>query len=309
MPDYHSTFKRGEKVRIKDSQYLEEFQKTWGYHHNISDDQIKQGGKPDTVNSIEYYHGGEVLIGLENVPGVWHEELLEEWTPRTIHFVPASQYYDIHPESEELLSWIIVQGKKGETYRVRPEYAETAEMMREVAKMRTKEGFEFRYRLPPITDEKWLENKLPQSLRREYNATVAVLVVSIATIFLIVFFVYGTSLSLLIMFVLIGALVLVRVGTSWSIHGIRLSKTGFRVRYRYQKSEDFFPWNLVRRIETRWKLSSNVIRYTYVNRITDRDGRNMVRKRMAMSDDLLQAFRNYSRTMNPNMEWIHVKPK
>ncbi|MCJ2669649.1 MAG: hypothetical protein LN416_03955 [Candidatus Thermoplasmatota archaeon] len=150
MPDYHSTFREGEKVRIRDRDYLRRFQKEWKFHHNVTDSQIEYGGNLDIVKQCGYYHGGDVLIELKNAPGVWHEMLLEEALPEGEKFVPASDHYDVSLEGKDPDSWIVVRGKNGKEHRVEAEWfggSLEVKAMKDVARLRTKEGFESRYGL------------------------------------------------------------------------------------------------------------------------------------------------------------------
>jgi len=74
---YQERFPIGSNVRIKKGQYLEEFRRTWKYHHPISVEQVAYGGQQDCVTKIGFYHGGDILYNLDKAPGIWHEQLLE----------------------------------------------------------------------------------------------------------------------------------------------------------------------------------------------------------------------------------------
>ena len=56
---------------------LEEFLRTWKFHHKLQAEQLSYGGRIVKVRSSAMYHGGDVLYELEGVPGVWHEQLLQ----------------------------------------------------------------------------------------------------------------------------------------------------------------------------------------------------------------------------------------
>jgi len=73
---YDAKFNVGEIVRIKSREDLELFQKTWKYHHPLSDEQLKYGGMTGSVKEVGFYHGGDALYDLEAIPGLWHEECL-----------------------------------------------------------------------------------------------------------------------------------------------------------------------------------------------------------------------------------------
>jgi hypothetical protein len=145
MPEYHEAFRVGEKIRIKSKEYLLNFKKSWKYHNNITNDQIEYGGQEVYVDRIGAYHGGNLLYELKDVPGVWHEQLLEENIPKEDKFIPASEYYKIGVREDK----IIITGKNGKEYRLKPEWGgvkHCVEAMRRVSTFRTKEGFESRYR-------------------------------------------------------------------------------------------------------------------------------------------------------------------
>jgi hypothetical protein len=73
---YNAEFPLGTKVRIANRAFLEEFKRTWAYHHPLQPDQLDHAGAIAEVEKIGYYHGGDELYWLAGVPGVWHEECL-----------------------------------------------------------------------------------------------------------------------------------------------------------------------------------------------------------------------------------------
>jgi hypothetical protein len=77
MPPYRELFPHGTPVRIKRREALLEFQRSWRFHHPLTDDMIAQAGSQGTVSDVSFYHGGDVLYGLEGIPGTWHEICLE----------------------------------------------------------------------------------------------------------------------------------------------------------------------------------------------------------------------------------------
>ena len=68
------------RVRIVPRPALEEFGRTWKYHHSLSPEQLEYGGMIATVRSVGTYHGGDILYELANTPGFWHEQLLQPLT-------------------------------------------------------------------------------------------------------------------------------------------------------------------------------------------------------------------------------------
>jgi len=79
QPPYHdpAKFKNGASVRIVSRPQLEEFLRTWKYHHKLQESQLAYAGRLSKVTSSGMYHGGDVVYQLEGVPGTWHEQVLE----------------------------------------------------------------------------------------------------------------------------------------------------------------------------------------------------------------------------------------
>jgi hypothetical protein len=77
VPPYQQQFSVGSRVRVRARLFLEQFQREWKYHHPISAEQIDAAGRTDTVRSVGFYHGGDVLYQLSEIPGTWHEVCLE----------------------------------------------------------------------------------------------------------------------------------------------------------------------------------------------------------------------------------------
>lgn len=149
MPEYHSAFEPGDIIRVKNETYLLNFQKTWKYHHNISDEQIKYANRKDKVKKVYYYHGGDPLYELVNAPGVWHEQLIEDYIPEDRKFVPAINYYEIKPYKRK----VIVIDKNGKRFKISPEFGDAenaAKDMEEIARIRSKDGFEKRYKMKSL---------------------------------------------------------------------------------------------------------------------------------------------------------------
>jgi hypothetical protein len=73
---YTATFQVGSAVRIRDRDVLERFQRDWKYHNPLRDEQLAHAGQVAEVARVGFYHGGDPLYALVNVPGVWHEACL-----------------------------------------------------------------------------------------------------------------------------------------------------------------------------------------------------------------------------------------
>ena len=73
MPPYKPDFLKGTVVRVVDRPLLEEFYRTWRYHHKLTAERLEFAGSSARVVSIGAYHGGDILYTLEDIPGIWHE--------------------------------------------------------------------------------------------------------------------------------------------------------------------------------------------------------------------------------------------
>jgi hypothetical protein len=73
---YKAKYDDGTRVRIADLATLEEFRRTWKYHHALQPEQLAYAGRDAEVERTGFYHGGDVLVWLKDIPGVWHEVLV-----------------------------------------------------------------------------------------------------------------------------------------------------------------------------------------------------------------------------------------
>jgi hypothetical protein len=76
MPAYDPQFRVGARVRTISADELRAFQTGWQLHHPLTAEQMAFGDVESVVAEIGYYHGGDVLYHLKDVPGVWHEQCL-----------------------------------------------------------------------------------------------------------------------------------------------------------------------------------------------------------------------------------------
>ena len=74
---YREDFPAGTKVRIRNVEFLENFRRTWRLHHPINAEQVCFAGRVSIVEGVSFYHGGDELYTLKDVPGIWHQRLLE----------------------------------------------------------------------------------------------------------------------------------------------------------------------------------------------------------------------------------------
>ena len=74
---YNEEFPIGSVVRIIEKNKLEQFIKNWKYHHPLQPEQLEFAGQIAKVRKVGFYHGGDELYTLEDIPGLWHEQCLE----------------------------------------------------------------------------------------------------------------------------------------------------------------------------------------------------------------------------------------
>ena len=77
---YESALVAGTLVRIADRATLAKFMVSWRFHNPLKPEQLEFADKPARVAQVGYYHGGDALYTLEDVPGVWHEVCLTQAT-------------------------------------------------------------------------------------------------------------------------------------------------------------------------------------------------------------------------------------
>jgi hypothetical protein len=73
---YKEAFPAGAKVRVADRQFLELFLKEWKYHHKLTHDHLQYADHESIVKGVAFYHGGDPVYTLEDVPGLWLEQCL-----------------------------------------------------------------------------------------------------------------------------------------------------------------------------------------------------------------------------------------
>ena len=73
MALYKEDFPKGAKVRIKGRDFLESFRDP------LQSEQVGYSDRVTEVESVGFYHGGDVLYTLRSVPGIWHEQCLANY--------------------------------------------------------------------------------------------------------------------------------------------------------------------------------------------------------------------------------------
>ena len=76
MTPYSELFPAGSPVQVGRHGELVEFSRTWKGHHPLSEQQLACAGCRTTVKAVGFYHGGDVLYELADLPGTWHEACL-----------------------------------------------------------------------------------------------------------------------------------------------------------------------------------------------------------------------------------------
>jgi hypothetical protein len=81
---YKADFPIGTRVKIADRAELEQFLHEWKHHNPLQAEQLGFAGRAGTITDVGYYHGGDELYQLEDIPGIWHEcclHLVHDSTP------------------------------------------------------------------------------------------------------------------------------------------------------------------------------------------------------------------------------------
>jgi UDP-N-acetylglucosamine--N-acetylmuramyl-(pentapeptide) pyrophosphoryl-undecaprenol N-acetylglucosamine transferase len=74
---YQEKFPVGTGIRIARRDVLEDFMRTWKFHNKLRPEQLEYAGEAGKIKSVGFYHGGDVLYEIENIPGIWHERCLQ----------------------------------------------------------------------------------------------------------------------------------------------------------------------------------------------------------------------------------------
>jgi hypothetical protein len=74
---YVAEYPAGMLVRVRNRASLEAFASEWRFHHPLQSLQFESAGRMTQVKSVAFYHGGDELYELEDLPGLWREANLE----------------------------------------------------------------------------------------------------------------------------------------------------------------------------------------------------------------------------------------
>lgn len=75
---YKEAFPVGTKVRVADRAFLEEFSQAWRYHHKLQPEQLSYADRVTVVEKVGFYHGGDPVYTLADIPGLWLEQCLRQ---------------------------------------------------------------------------------------------------------------------------------------------------------------------------------------------------------------------------------------
>jgi hypothetical protein len=70
---YKEAFPTGTSVRVADRQFPELFIGEWKYHHKLVPEQLAYADREAKVEAVGFYHGGDPVYTLEDIPGFWLE--------------------------------------------------------------------------------------------------------------------------------------------------------------------------------------------------------------------------------------------
>jgi hypothetical protein len=73
---YREAYPVGTVVCIADRRLLDAFRTSWKYHHKLNKEQLEFAGRVTTVADVGFYHGGDPIYSLTDVPGLWLEQCL-----------------------------------------------------------------------------------------------------------------------------------------------------------------------------------------------------------------------------------------
>jgi hypothetical protein len=73
---YEAEFPVGSTVQIVGAEELNEFARTWRYHHPLTPEQLEFAGRTAVVENVAFYHGGDEIYKLRGLCRHWHEQCL-----------------------------------------------------------------------------------------------------------------------------------------------------------------------------------------------------------------------------------------
>src|SRR5258706_15566433 len=107
---YQGAFPQGSRVRVRTRLQLEHFQSDWHWHHPLETSQLEYAGAEALIETVGFYHGGDVLYTLYNVPGTWHEACLEAAPEIANGVVLADARFQRRPRLTQgiTIAWLLI---------------------------------------------------------------------------------------------------------------------------------------------------------------------------------------------------------
>ena len=78
---YKEAFPEGTRVRVAARDFLAHFMVEWKYHHKLQPDQLAYADREAKVKAVGFYHGGDPVYTLQDIPGLWLEQCLRAVSP------------------------------------------------------------------------------------------------------------------------------------------------------------------------------------------------------------------------------------
>ena len=113
---YEAAFPVGTTVRVAPRADLEAFVATWKWHHPLQVEQFECAGSLATVKNVSFYHGGDVLYELRDVPGIWHEACLRTPTRVVVDLSKIETPEGLHTLLAERLGFPDYYGKNWDAF-------------------------------------------------------------------------------------------------------------------------------------------------------------------------------------------------
>lgn len=153
MPEYHSAFLAGERVRLADSATLENLQRKFSYHDLTPRGMVAHAGELVRIKAISYFHLGTVLYEFDEIGGHWLEAALidpcfDSDAARTHPiYIPAHEIYSAHTDTTSGPGLVHIKDESGTIYcsMHRLDVKRGASDINEVARIRARAAFEHRY--------------------------------------------------------------------------------------------------------------------------------------------------------------------
>ena len=113
---YEADFPVDTTVRVASLADLEAFVATWKWHHPLHVEQLAFAASLATVKNVFFYHGGDELYELRDVPGIWHEACLRAPTRVVVDLSKIETPEGLHTLLAERLGFPDYYGKNWDAF-------------------------------------------------------------------------------------------------------------------------------------------------------------------------------------------------